>query len=64
MVSPVRTLNTPELQASSAEFFTSHPIPQSVKMLEQILERQKVNTALRKREEIRLYTALTTTTTP
>jgi hypothetical protein len=33
-------------------------------MLEQILERQKVNTALRKREEIRLYTALTTTTTP
>ena len=58
MVSPVRVLNTPQLQASAAEFFGSNPIPQSAKMLEQILERQRVNTALRQREEVRLSTAL------
>jgi hypothetical protein len=61
MVSPVRILNTPQLQASAAEFFETHPIPQSAKMLEQILERQRVNTALRQREEIRLFAALNTT---
>ncbi|MDP4692282.1 MAG: ERAP1-like C-terminal domain-containing protein, partial [Ilumatobacteraceae bacterium] len=58
MVSPVRVLNTPQLQASAAEFFASNPIPQSAKMLEQILERQRVNTALRQREEVRLSAAL------
>ena len=61
MVSPVRILNTPQLQASAAEFFESHPIPQSAKMLEQILERQRVNTALRQREETRLFAALNAT---
>ena len=58
MVSPVRVLNTPQLQASATEFFASNPIPQSAKMLEQILERQRVNTALRQREEVRLSAAL------
>ena len=58
MVSPVRNLNTPQLQASAAGFFETHPIPQSTKMLEQILERQRVNTALRQREEARLFAAL------
>jgi puromycin-sensitive aminopeptidase len=63
MVSPVRILNTPQLQASAAEFFAGHPIPQSAKMLEQILERQRVNTALRQREETRLFAALNAITT-
>ena len=61
MVSPVRILNTPQLQVSAAEFFETHPIPQSAKMLEQILERQRVNTALRQREETRLFAALNAT---
>lgn len=63
MVSPIRILNTPQLQASATEFFAGHPIPQSAKILEQILERQRVNTALRQREETRLFAALNNTTT-
>jgi puromycin-sensitive aminopeptidase len=59
MVDPVKSLNTPELQADAQAFFAEHPIPQSAKTLEQILERQRINTALRQREGQRLFAALT-----
>ena len=58
MVDPVRVLNTAELLAEAQEFFAEHPIAQSAKTLEQILERQRINTALRRREESRLFSAL------
>ena len=41
---------TPELVADAAGFFAAHPIEQAAKTLEQILERQRVNAALRSRE--------------
>jgi puromycin-sensitive aminopeptidase len=59
MVDPVKSLNTAELQADAQAFFAEHPIPQSAKTLEQILERQRINTALREREGQRLFAALT-----
>jgi puromycin-sensitive aminopeptidase len=59
MVDPVKSLNTPELQADAQAFFAEHPIPQSAKTLEQILERQRINTALRQREGQRLFASLT-----
>jgi hypothetical protein len=39
-------------------FFTEHPIAQSAKTLDQVLERQRVNAALRTRDEAPLTTAL------
>ncbi|MEY2627558.1 MAG: hypothetical protein RJB08_1317, partial [Actinomycetota bacterium] len=50
MAQPAQTLNTPEQLADVQAFFAEHPIPQSAKTLEQVLERQRVNTALRTRE--------------
>ena len=35
-------------------FFAEHPIPQAAKTLDQVLERQRVNAALREREAERL----------
>ena len=58
MVSSVSTLNTPAHEAQIGAFFTEHPIPQAVKTLEQVLERQKVNVALRSREASVLKSAL------
>ena len=49
-----RWLMTPEAGADVAAFFAEHPIPQATKTLEQILERQRVNVALREREHERL----------
>ena len=49
MVATVSTLNTPELRADVLAFFAEHPIPQGAKTLEQTLERQGVNVALRTR---------------
>ena len=49
MVDAVKTLTRPEEQADVAAFFAEHPIPQAAKTLEQILERQRVNVALRER---------------
>jgi puromycin-sensitive aminopeptidase len=45
----VRYLTTPELQADAEAFFARHPIPQAGRMLEQTLERQRINVALRAR---------------
>ena len=50
MVSSVTTLNTPEIEQDVQAFFGEHPIPQATKTLEQVLERQRVNVALRRRE--------------
>ena len=58
MVSTMTTLNTPELEAQVSAFFSEHPIPQATKTLEQALERQKVNVALRSRESATLTSAL------
>lgn len=58
MVSSVTTLNTPELVADVAGFFAEHPIEQAAKTLDQVLERQRVNTALATRERGRFADAL------
>ncbi len=58
MVSTITTLNTPELQAQVSAFFTEHPIPQATNTLNQALERQRVNVALRERECAALRDAL------
>ncbi len=58
MVSTVRLLNTPEVSADVQSFFAEHPIRQAAKTLEQVLERQRINTALRERESDALTAAL------
>ena len=58
MVQPLTTLNTAALGADARSFFAEHAIPQSAKTLEQVLERQQVNIALREREEVRFAAAL------
>jgi puromycin-sensitive aminopeptidase len=58
MVSSVTTLNTPAHETQIGAFFTEHPIPQAVKTLEQVLERQRINVALRTRETPSLKSAL------
>ncbi len=59
MVSGVRLLNTPEAVDDAESFFATHPIEQAAKTLEQILERQRVNAALRTRDADALGTYLT-----
>ena len=54
MVDSVKLLNRPEQEADVQGFFAEHDIPQSAKTLQQILERQRVNVALRTRETDRL----------
>ena len=51
MVDTVKTLNRPTDVADVQAFFSEHPIEQAAKTLEQILERQRVNAALREREQ-------------
>ena len=58
MVDTTKTLNTPELLADVQAFFAEHAIPQAAKTLEQVLERQRVNAALRSREGQTLFNAL------
>jgi len=50
MVDTVKFLSTPQLVDDAAAFFADHPIEQATKTLEQILERQRVNTDFRIRE--------------
>jgi hypothetical protein len=45
----VRLLTAPELERDVQAFFAEHPIKQSRKMLEQILERQRIAVAMRAR---------------
>jgi len=58
MVQPVATLDTPEMGAQARAFFAEHPIAQSAKTLDQVLERQQVNISLRGREEGRIVDSL------
>jgi puromycin-sensitive aminopeptidase len=58
MIDPVRLLTEPDVVADVQGFFSEHPIPQSAMTLEQVLERQRVNAALRSREGARLAEAL------
>ncbi|HEX9123297.1 MAG TPA: hypothetical protein VF984_08055, partial [Actinomycetota bacterium] len=55
---PVRLLTTAELEAEVQTFFAEHDIPQARKMLQQVLERQRVNAAFRRRAERELTEAL------
>jgi puromycin-sensitive aminopeptidase len=50
MIDSIKLLATPELVADTAAFFAEHPIEQGAKTLEQVLERQQVNTRFRLRE--------------
>lgn len=54
MVDPVKFLNTQDRVRDVASFFSSHPINQATQILQQILERHRVNADLRTREESRL----------
>ncbi len=53
----VRYLTEPEQVEDAATFFAEHPIPQSGLMLRQILERQRVNEAFRRRATPELMAA-------
>ncbi len=59
MVDPVKLLTGDAVSADVQSFFAEHEVPQSAKTLEQVLERQRVNTALRRREAPRLAADLT-----
>ena len=56
MVGAVRLLTEESVAADVQAFFAEHPIQQAAKTLEQVLERQQVNTALRTREGERFAT--------
>ncbi len=58
MIDPVKLLTQDDVVADVQGFFAEHPIPQGAKTLDQVLERQRVNTALRTREAGRLGDAL------
>jgi puromycin-sensitive aminopeptidase len=53
MIDRVRLLTRPDVAADVQAFFAEHPIPQAVKTLDQVLERQRVNTAMHAREQHR-----------
>ncbi len=53
----VRLLTTPEQEADVRWFFEGHDIPQAKKMLQQALERQRINVAFRRRVEPELAAA-------
>lgn len=52
MVDPVKMLTAPGSVDDTTRFFSEHPIEQGAQTLEQILERQRVNAALREREQV------------
>lgn len=58
MVDPVKLLNRAQDEADVQGFFAEHGIAQAAKTLEQVLERQRVNVALRRREDERFSAAL------
>ena len=60
MIDPVKGLTIPEVAADVQSFFAEHPIEQSIQTLHQVLERQRVNVALRSREHVRLADELLT----
>ena len=58
MIDPVKMLTSATTVADVQSFFSEHPIPQGAKTLDQILERQRVNSAMRERETGRLAASL------
>ncbi len=50
MIDPVKTLNSAAAVADVQGFFAEHPIKQSMNTMNQVLERQRVNAAVRERE--------------
>ena len=58
MIDSVKLLTDEAVAADVQAFFAEHPIEQAAKTLDQILERQRVNTALRAREHQRFAAAL------
>jgi hypothetical protein len=58
MIDSVKTLTAPTVVADVQGFFSEHPIPQAAKTLDQILERQRVNAAMREREGERFAESL------
>ena len=58
MIDAVRLLTDEAVAADVQAFFAEHPIDQAAKTLDQILERQRVNVALRAREANRFAAAL------
>ena len=58
MIDAVKLLNRPEDEADIHGFFSEHGIPQATTTLDQVLERQHVNVALRTREQDRFSAAL------
>jgi hypothetical protein len=54
MVEPIVRLMQPEEAADTTAFFAEHPLPQAAKRLEQLLERQHVNVAMRQRASAEL----------
>ncbi len=58
MVDSVKMLTEERVAADVQAFFAEHPIEQAAKTLDQILERQRVNTALRSREQERFGSSL------
>ncbi|MFK7917547.1 MAG: M1 family metallopeptidase [Ilumatobacter sp.] len=59
MIDSVKLMSTPEAVDDAAAFFAANPIEQASSTLEQILERQRVNTAWRTRDANALTAALT-----
>ena len=58
MLQGITTLSTPELAAEVEAFVTAHPVPHGQRMVDQHLERLRVNVALRGRESPLLAEAL------
>ena len=59
MIETLKLLDRPEQVADAQGFFSEHPIEQAQKTLEQILERQQVNAAVRARNAGPLRATLT-----
>jgi len=59
MIDSVKLLTDDDVVADVQAFFAEHPIEQATMTLDQVLERQRVNAALRAREADRLAAALT-----
>ena len=58
MVDSVKMLTEERVAADVQAFFAEHPIEQAAKTLDQILERQRVNVAVRSREQERFGSSL------
>ena len=58
MVDSAKLLNSDSGTASVQAFFSEHAIPQAVQTLEQVLERQRINADLRRRESAALAASL------